>query len=263
MLSAAEPHGYSLLSFLHHPHHDEQLAAYQALIDSGRVDGFVLSTIEYDDPRIRLLEQNRFPFIAFGRANPGWDFPCVDVDGGLGIAMAVRHLIGLGHTRIACVAWPSGSRVGNNRMEGYRSALAAAGLEPRAELIIRGEGRVAFGYHATLHLLDLPPDQRPSAVIAFNDSMAFGAMHAAHERGLHIGTDLAITGFDDSPASQYFLPPLTSIHQPFWEAGQKVIQALLTALQAGHQPEARLTLLAPRLMVRESSTGIRASLPTE
>jgi DNA-binding LacI/PurR family transcriptional regulator len=263
MLSAAEPLGYSLLTFLHHPQRDEQLAVYQALIESGRVDGFVVTTIEYDDPRIRLLEQNHFPFIAFGRANPGWNFPCVDIDGGLGIELAAKHLVEMGHTRIACLGWSSESRVGNNRMEGYRSALAAAGLEPREELVMRGEGRVAFGYHATHTLLNLPADQRPTAVIAFNDSMAFGAMHAAHDRGLHIGVDLAITGFDDSSASQYIIPPLTSIHQPFWEAGQYAIHALLAGLQSGRPPQPQLTLLAPHLVIRESSTGVRAPLPLQ
>ncbi len=260
MLATAEPLGYALLTFPHYPHLDQQLTAYRELIESGRVDGFVLSTVEYDDPRIHLLEEYHFPFTAFGRSNPDQAIPCVDVDGGLGIEMAVDHLVALGHTRIAVLGWPQQSRVGNNRMDGYYKGMAKAGLEIDPELIMRGEGRVAFGYHAAHSLLDLPDQRRPTAVVAFNDSMAFGAMHAAHERGLRIGVDLAITGFDDSSAGQYIIPPLTSVHQPFWEAGQQVVRSLLTALEAGHLPERRLVLLAPRLVIRESSTGIHNPL---
>ncbi len=260
MMSTAETLGYAMLTFPHHPDPERQLAAYRALMVSGRVDAFVLSTIEYDDPRIRLLEQSHFPFVGFGQGNPGQPIPCVDVDGGMGMELAVQHLLDLGHRRIAALGWPQTSRVGNNRMEGYQRALEKAGCEVDPELVLRGEGRVAFGYHATRSLLDLPPECRPSAVVAFNDSMAIGAMHAAHERGLRIGKDLAITGFDDSSAGQYAIPPLTSVHQPFWEAGQHVIRSLLAALESGQPPEVRTVLLSPRLVVRESSTGVRAPL---
>jgi DNA-binding LacI/PurR family transcriptional regulator len=263
MMATAEVLGYAILAFPHDSDRDKQLSAYRVLMESGRVDAFVLPNVEYDDPRIPLLEQNRFPFIAFGRSNPDWPIPCVDVDGGLGIALATQHLLDLGHARIAVLGWPPGSRVGNNRMEGYLSTLAQAGQEIRPELVQRGEGRVEFGYHATHSLLDLPEDRQPTAIVAFNDSMAIGAMHAARERGLRIGTDLAITGFDDSAAGQYNIPPLTSVQQPFWEAGQQVIRSLLTALESGRAPEARTILLPPRLVIRESSTGAHTPLFTE
>jgi DNA-binding LacI/PurR family transcriptional regulator len=260
MMSTAETLGYAMLTFPHHPEREKQLDAYRKLMVSGRVDGFVLSTIEYDDPRIRLLEESHFPFVAFGQSNPGQPIPCVDIDGGLGMELAVGHLLELGHRRIAALGWPQTSRVGNNRMEGYQRALEKAGFEVYPELVRRGEGRVAFGYHAAHSLLDLPGEKRPSAVVAFNDSMAIGAMHAAHERGLRIGVDIAITGFDDSAAGQYAIPPLTSVHQPFWEAGQHVIRSLLTALESKQPPEVRTLLLPPRLVVRESSTGVRTPL---
>ncbi|HEX9013375.1 MAG TPA: LacI family DNA-binding transcriptional regulator, partial [Anaerolineaceae bacterium] len=199
MLAAAERRGYSILTFAYHTDPSEQEAAYRGLMDTGRVDGFVLSSVEYDDPRIRLLQESRFPFMAFGRSNPGQALPCVDVDGGLGIEMAVQHLASLGHARIAALAWPTQSRVGNNRMDGYLSGLEKAGLPYRPELVLRGEGRAAFAYNATRLLLEMPAENHPTAIVAFNDSMAFGAMHAAAERGIHIGRDLAITGFDDSP----------------------------------------------------------------
>jgi DNA-binding LacI/PurR family transcriptional regulator len=115
---AAETAGYHLLLFPSHKATD-QTATYRDLVHSGRVDGFILTTTNYDDPRIPLLQALRFPFVAFGRANPEWDFAYVDVDGRAGVCAATEHLIQQGHQRIALLTWPEGSRVGTARENGY------------------------------------------------------------------------------------------------------------------------------------------------
>lgn len=111
--STAEPGGSCGLSFAALPSHKatDQTATYRDLVHSGRVDGFILTTTNYDDPRIHLLQALRFPFVAFGRANPEWDFAYVDVDGRAGVC-ATEHLIEQGHQRIALLTWPEGSHVG-------------------------------------------------------------------------------------------------------------------------------------------------------
>ncbi|KPL82726.1 alanine racemase [Thermanaerothrix daxensis] len=253
MFVAAEARGYFLLMFPYHYQVDKQLAAYAELIDAGRVDGFILSSVEYNDPRIRYLQDRKFPFVAFGRSNPDWRFPCIDVDGGRGLYDVTQHLITLGHRRIAVLAWPEESRVGNNRLEGYLTALSEVGIPVDHALILRGEGRLDFGYHATHHLLSLPLPQRPTAVVALNDYMAIGAMQAAQERGLRVGEDLAISGFDDIPLARYLTPPLTSIRQPIWEIGQQVIQHLIDIIETGVPPEPRCLLVPPTLIVRAST----------
>jgi DNA-binding LacI/PurR family transcriptional regulator len=253
MFLAAEERGYYLLCFPYHATVDKHLATYEELMETRRVDGFVLSNIEYNDPRVKLLLERNFPFIAFGRSNPDLVFPWIDVDGGLGIRQSMLHLLESGHRKIAALAWPVSSRVGNNRMEGYFSVLQDAGITPDDAWIKRGEGVFDFGYNATMELLDLPEDCRPTALIALNDMMALGAIQAANDRGLIVGSDFAVTGFDDAPMVQYTFPPLTTLRQPISEIGQRLISMLVEYINIGNMPENPTMLVAPKLIVRGST----------
>lgn len=250
MVREAEAAGYHLLPF---PFREgqEQVDDYRELIDTGRVDGFVLSSVNYNDPRIEFLMQRAFPFVAFGRSNPELDFPFVDVDGANGLYQATRHLIENGHQRIGAIAWPHDSRVGNERMRGYFDAMQSAGLEVLPEWIVRGQGTCEFGREAALRLMDLHLEQRPTALVALNDTQAIGATHAVRERGLEIGRDIAIVGFDDAPMSQYLFPPLTTVRQPIREAGRKCVEILIAQIEGKPLEEAQV-LLSPELIVRAS-----------
>ncbi|MGE5140373.1 MAG: LacI family DNA-binding transcriptional regulator, partial [Rudaea sp.] len=166
MVDAAGRSGYHVLPFPRSAPGDE-IEAYRQLLRTGRVDGFILSSVEFDDPRIAFLLQEHFPFVAFGRSNPEQDIPFVDVDGTQGIAMVVEHLLHLGHRTIALLGWPEGSRVGQDRLAGYSRALNAAGISLREEWIARGEGSAAFGQRATARWLD--GDCRPTAIVALDD----------------------------------------------------------------------------------------------
>ncbi len=256
MFLAAEARGYYLLCFPYHADINKHLATYNDLIETRRVDGFVLSNIEYDDPRVSLLIERNFPFVAFGRSNSDLIFPWIDLDGGLGIRQSMLHLLEKGHRKIAALAWPLDSRVGNNRMEGYFSALQDAGITPDESWIKRGEGVFDFGYHATMELLDLPQDCRPTALIALNDMMAIGASQAIKDRGLLVGQDIAVTGFDDAPMVQYTFPSLTTLRQPISEIGQRIIAMLMEYINTGAIPQNPNILVAPQLIVRNSTTKI-------
>lgn len=251
MVQEATGAGYHLLPFPYRDG-DNHVDDYRELIETGHVDGFVLSSINFDDPRIGFLLQRGFPFVAFGRSNPDLDFFFVDVDGADGTRQEVEHLVSRGHRRIAALAWPETSRVGQDRMRGYSDAMKSAGLEVNSTWIRRGEGTFNFGYDATLELLRLPPDQRPTAIIAFNDTQAIGAMHAAQSQGLNVGKDIAIAGFDDAPMAQYLLPPLTTVRQPIRLAGRKCVE-LLVNLMLDKQPEEHQVLLKPELILRASA----------
>jgi DNA-binding LacI/PurR family transcriptional regulator len=253
MFLAAEERGYYLLCFPYHTNVEKHLATYNELIETRRVDGFVLSSIEYDDPRVTLLLERNFPFVGFGRSNPELLFPWIDVDGGQGIRESIVHLLEDGHRRIAALAWPADSRVGNNRMEGYFSALREAGITPEKEWIKRGDGVFEFGYQATLDLLDLPDDCRPTALIALNDMMAVGASQAIKDRGLQVGRDFAVAGFDDAPMVQYTSPPLTTLRQPITEIGQRIIDMLMEYINTGSLPKNPNILVSPQLIVRDST----------
>ena len=252
MLRAADECGYHLLAFPHSPLPEDHQSSYRELIRTGRVDGFVLSNVEYGDPRVRLLLSEGFPFVAFGRSDPDLEVPWVDVDGAEGVRLATEHLLGKGHRRIAALAWPTSSRVGADRLNGYMQAMAAAGISPVPDWIARGQGQFEFGRAAARAWLTQPSDQRPTAIVGLNDAMAIGAMHAAREVGLEPGRDLALTGFDDAPMVQYLSPPLTSLRQPIETIGTRVVHMLVDFIE-GRTPPASQVLLPPRLIERASS----------
>jgi DNA-binding LacI/PurR family transcriptional regulator len=249
MVDEAEAAGYHLLPF---PFHSGHVEDYRELIDTGRVDGFVISSVEYHDPRVSFLMERKFPFVAFGRSTHGWDFPYVDVDGAEGLRKATHYLIKKGNRRIGVLAWPEDSRVGNDRMVGFSEAMNSAGLEVNPKWIERGEGTFEFGYQASLRLLSLPSSQRPTAFVAMSDTMAIGGMRAARECHLEVGRDLAIIGFDDAPMSQYLFPALTTVRQPIREAGRKCVEILVSLLK-GEEPAEQHVLLSPALIPRASA----------
>jgi len=258
MAEAAEAHGYHILTFVQSPE-KKPWAAYERLMLSGRVDGFVLSETNWDDQRIRHLLDAGFPFVAFGRANEGWDFPYIDVDGEDGVYQSVEHLLSLGHHRIGIIAWPETSLSGRHRYNGYMRALESADIPIDPAWIIRAEHTEAAGRQAVHTWLALPPDRRPTAIVAVSDLMAVGAINGMYEAGLRPGQDMAVVGFDDIPMAQYVWPPLTTVRQPISEVGKRAINMLLQIIQGEILAE-RNVLLKPELIVRESSGG-RASSP--
>jgi LacI family transcriptional regulator len=132
-------------------------------------------------------------------------------------------------------------------------ALAEAGVELRAEWIAHGEGTFEFGYQTTDAWLAAPEHKRPTAIVAINDAMAIGAMHAIQDHGLEVGKEIGVSGFDASPYIEYLTPPLTTVAQPVWEVGQRVIEMLVKGLNENTMPEPTGTLLMPSLVIRQSS----------
>ena len=251
VVSEAELAGYHLLPFPYREGED-RVAGYRELIDSGRVDAFVITSVNYDDARANFLVGQNFPFVAFGRSSAHDSFSYVDVDGAAGMRMATEHLISRGHRRIAVLAWPETSRTGNDRLSGYLEAMRLAGLEVIPDLIAHGEWNFQFGYTATERWLAWSPEQRPTAILAVSDIIAVGAIHAGQSRGLTIGRDLAVVGFDDVPMAEYIWPPLTSVRQPIHEAGGKCVEILVAMLEGKTLPN-RQILLPPTLVVRSSA----------
>ena len=196
-----------------------------------------------------------FPFVAFGRAHPEWDFAYVDIDGSDGIQQVARHLLQQGHQRIAILAWPETSRTGEDRLRGYYEALRPANVSIEPEWVIRGENTIPAGYKMAEQLLQITPAKRPTALICLSDTMAIGAMNAAQNMGFIVGQDVAISGFDDVPLIQYMRPPLTTVRQPIWEVGQRIIELLFQAM-AGESSLERHNLLKPKLIIRQSTEGM-------
>jgi DNA-binding LacI/PurR family transcriptional regulator len=236
-----------------YPEPYDEVDVYREMAESGRVDGFVLPNTRFDDQRIRYLMEVGFPFVAFGRSNPEWDFPYVDVDGADGVGQAMTHLLDLGHQRIACLAWFETEPAGEHRLSGYYCALTAAGLPADRAWVVRMKNDYFQAYQATQTLLQLPSERRPTAVVALSDLMAIGVMNAAADAGLTVGRDLAVVGFDDAPVAGYLRPSLTSLRQPIREVGDTAVKMLVDLAQGG-EPAQYQVLLKPCLIVRDTTT---------
>lgn len=229
---------------------NEELSIYKELVGGKQVDGLLLMGTRPDDARIDFLLDAAFPFIAFGRSKGCESFPYVDVDGELGVSLAVDHLADLGHRRIGYISPPNGLTCALHREAGYREAMGNHGLEIDNELMVEGGFTERSGQAAMHMLLDL--HRPPTAVITANDLCAFGAMRALQSRGFVPGKDVSVVGFDDIRLANQWHPPLTTVAQPFRRLGFIAAQTLINMI-AGKQVE-QCTILEPHLVIR-GSTG--------
>jgi len=240
--------GYDLLVATRAPG-DQELESYRHSIRSHRVDGFIIVRTRCDDARITYLRKLGFPFVAFGRTDGNLDFPYVDEDSEYGMKLVISYLAELGHKRIGVIAPPADLEFTCYRLEGVHSQIEKLGLSHEALTIVEGDLTQRSGYEWANHLLDL--EQPPTAIVACNDLMAFGAMSAAQERGLVIGKDVSVTGFDNIPMSEHSHPPLTTINQPIYQIGTMVCEMLIKRIR-GEAAEPEQVLLTPSLVIRQS-----------
>src|SRR5207237_1027533 len=131
---------------------------------------------------------------------------------------AVEHLLSLGHRRIGAITGPHEWLASSERLNGFQGALAAAGVLAEPELVIEAGFTQGAGEGPAATLLDLP--ERPTAIFAFNDSLAVSVLGAARERGIRVPEELSVVGFDDSAIAPIVTPRLTSVRQPLAEMGR-------------------------------------------
>ncbi|GAB2735510.1 LacI family DNA-binding transcriptional regulator [Nocardioides pakistanensis] len=226
------------------------IAGYDDLLRSTAVDAFVITDTYRGNPQAGWLEERGAPFVAFGRPwdEPAATHPWVDVDGRTGVMLAVDHLVERGHQRIAWVGWQKTSFIGEDRRTGWADAMHGHGLST-SKLSARGDDTLDFGRRAALALLE---NEQPTAFVCVSDTVAMGVLHALAERGLAVGRDIAVVGFDDSIAAQCVPPGLTSVRQPLEQVAVEIVNLLGKLLS--HKPiEVPGLLLAPTLSVRGSS----------
>jgi len=249
LTDAARDQGYHVLLFTSADGRGE-IDVAEELMATRTVDGFVLAETNYRDERIRHFAETSIPFAAFGRTDLDLPYPWVDVDGAAGTALAVQHLAERGHERIAYLGWPQGSMSGDQRVLGFRRGLDAAGLDAHPTLDARADDGLEAGAEALDRWLALP--RPPTAVVAASDLLALGVLKAARARGVRIGEDLAVTGFDDTPVAPVMSPPLTSLRQPLEDVAIRVVH-LLTNRIDGAVGDGTGVALPPELVVRASS----------
>lgn len=246
---SADKAGYRVLLFAAPTGVDGEADRYDELLREHSVDAFVLSNTHRGDRRPAWLHKRGVPFVAFGRSWSARDTgDWVDVDGAHGTAAAVDHLVAAGHTRIAFLGWPRGSGVGDDRARGWREAMRRHAL-PVRDLRAFSLDDVDAARDAVGHVLP-----RATAVVAASDTLALGCYRALRDSGRSPGRDVAVVGFDDSPAAGLLSPSLSSVRQPLEEVGRACTRLLMSRVGSpAADPEH--VLLTPELVVRESSAA--------
>ncbi|MEW6224397.1 MAG: LacI family DNA-binding transcriptional regulator [Chloroflexota bacterium] len=196
------------------------------------------------------LRSRGIPFVVVDpTGEPLHDTPSIGATNWNGGLTATRHLLGLGHRRIAVIGGPAGVLCSRARLDGFRAAMDAAGVAVDPELVSCGRFQVEEGIERGRALLARP--DRPTAIITGNDLQALGVYQAARDARLHIPDDLSVIGFDDLPVARWVSPPLTTIRQPLIEMAETAAELVL-AIGRGEPAQARLEL-ATELVVREST----------
>ncbi|MFN2146368.1 MAG: LacI family DNA-binding transcriptional regulator, partial [Anaerolineales bacterium] len=228
---------------------DHSPDAYLGLVQSNRIDGIIFSGPRFDDEALKLLSQQKFPTVLMGQL-PGEEFYCVDVDNRQAARKAVKHLIKLGHIKIACITNANKTYSASaDRLSGYQDALQEAGIAFDEKFVRFGDFDLESGYAQMKSLLDSALSM--TAVFVASDVVAFGAMAAIRERGLRIPQDIAMVGFDDVPLARFVEPYLSTIRLPASELSQRCFDILIQLIQ-GEQVEPKTILLDTELVIRES-----------
>jgi LacI family transcriptional regulator len=233
--------------------HDREVTLLDRLMH-GLTDGaLVVLPEESSDELARLLDGGYHFVVVDPRLPLDERIPSVSAAHASGASQAMRHLIGLGHGRIAAITGPRGWVATEDRRSGYHAALAAADILPDPELEIESNFEISGGAQATDRLLGLA--EPPTAIFAFNDNLAIGAIQAARAHGVRVPEDLSIVGFDDSENATIVSPKLTTVRQPLAEMGRTAV-SLLTRLLDRQRFETLHIELATRLVVRESTAPL-------
>jgi len=228
---------------------DSGLRDIRELIGSSAVDAFVLATVTPHDPRIALLARRGIPFASFGRTEPGMPQSWVDIDNRTAVSSLTTGLIEQGHSSVAFLGYAPQGRWDVEREGGYQDALISADL-PTLAATPEPDGPAV--QHAIDALLDA--NRPPTAIVTGSDVLAAAVYAAAAQRGMHIGTDLAVTGFDGSLIGRMLTPALTTLAVPTGDIAQRLVDRVLRELDEPSDEPGELIM--PELVL-----GASASLP--
>ncbi|HZR99844.1 MAG TPA: LacI family DNA-binding transcriptional regulator [Chloroflexota bacterium] len=234
-------------------------------LSEGHVDGLLVATARRDDAALASLRARRLPYVLVNRHRDAPDESWVVPDDRQAAHLAVAHLVGLGHRRIAHIAGSVEVSRSAARLAGFREAMAAAGCSDEAWVAAAGDLDETAGEVGLARLLALPPAQRPTAVFAANDLAALGAISAARRAGLRVPEDLSVVGSDDLPAGRHASPALTTVQVPVAAMGRLATELLVRRLRgeaAADAPPTR-TILPVTLVVRGSTAPPRAPSTAE
>lgn len=224
---AGSEHGFSVFLANSNADPDQEVRVVRSF-EEQRVDGIVVTSSRVGALYVPLLTRRQIPIVLLNNQHPSEFAHSVMIDNVRGSLEATQHLLELGHRRVAYLGDRYGRQSDTERLEGYRSALAAAKVPFDHRLVVHGDGKADGSGKAIDELLALR--ERPTGLFCYNDMSALGAMHALLAAGLRIPADISVVGFDDLYISQYLDPPLTTIRQPMRQLGRLAMETLIGIL---------------------------------
>lgn len=227
------------------------LETHERLIARRKVDGFIVTRTEVNDPRVEFLLSRNFPFVAHGRTGDPSRYSWFDIDNEAAFVEGVAHLVQLGHRRIGLISGPPDLNFSRQRQAGYHQGLEQADIEADPLLESVQELGEQGGVEGARQLLALPSP--PTALLCVTDSLAIGAMQHCRDMGLKVGEDVTVIGYDGLPVGGYVDPPLTTFSQSTHSAGAQVARMLIDLIE--NKPVSPRQELARAELVRRASDG--------
>lgn len=226
---------------------------YVTALMGKRIDGLLIAPAGNGSRKVLdVLKRRGSPFVLIDRAIDGVSADSVTGDSVAGAKVLTEHLIKLGHQRIALVNGQRDVSTARDRQRGYEQTLREQGIAPQPALIIESNYRRDGGLRAVQQLLDLPPEQRPTAIFAANNVLAIGVIEGLRAANLVVPDDMAVVCFDDIELASALDPFLTVVAQPARSFGTIAAQFLFERLDGDAGVQARNVVLTPELIVRRS-----------
>jgi len=245
----AQRAGYQLLLSSARNARDEVHGAFCAMY--GRIDGLVLMAPDVELAELFAERHDGTPIVFINSPVESANARVITIDNHGGAYQMVKHLVRRGRERIAIIRGAESNHDAAERLRGYRAALADCGLEVDPRLELSGDFTELAGYRAARAAIRIQP--RPTAIFAANDAMAIGAIAALGEDGVAVPDDIAVAGFDDIPIARYVSPPLSSVHVPIAQLGERAMALLLDAIVDPATDAGRRVVLPTTLVIRKSS----------
>jgi LacI family transcriptional regulator, galactose operon repressor len=257
MDSAARARGFHLLVSSSHGSASEAAQALRTL--QGRVDGLLVMSPHADTSMLAENLPDTLPTVLMNTRIAEGSYAALSVDNYGGATAMMQHLVEAGHRRIAFISGPDNNFDAEERLRGYRDALARL-LPDAREMILPGDFSEASGYRAGLTIC--AGRERPQAIFAANDMMALGCLFALTENGLGVPKAVALAGFDDIPIARYVTPTLTTVRVRIADLGRRAFERLVAVIDKDAGVTLTGELLDCELVVRQSSSTPAAPTDT-
>jgi LacI family transcriptional regulator len=256
MIDVADCNDYRVAVYRFNPLDTTKVREMLAWSAQRHIDGLILTPpIDSSEELVEGLTALNFPFVQIAPHNRGSGGSWVATSDEPGSYDATRHLLQLGHTRIAFIQGPSDHLASWDRLHGYQRALREEGIDPDPGLVRCGDWSFETGIDSTRQLMSMP--ERATAIVCSGDQIAAGAIHAVRESGLDCPADVSVTGFNDIELAQQIWPPLTTVRQPVYEIATTAMTLLIEKLIPGGTYPSGIEI--PTTLIVRASTGPAAA----